>query len=79
MFEPVNASQPSAQPSARAEAPTPYAAFDHLATMVAVIGVEGRCIFANASFENVLGQSRRSVLRGSLYDWFVDEIGRAHV
>ena len=50
-----------------------YAAFDHLATMVAVIGVEGRCIFANASFENVLGQSRRSVLRGSLYDWFVDD------
>ena len=62
-------------PPARPVAPSAeaYAAFDHLATMVAVIGVEGRCIFANASFEHVLGQSRRSVLRGSLYDWFVDD------
>jgi two-component system nitrogen regulation sensor histidine kinase GlnL len=56
-------------------APPPplYAAFDHLATMVAIISPEGRCLFANASFENVLGQSRRSVLRGSLFDWFVDD------
>ena len=49
-----------------------YAAFDHLATMVAVVSPEGRCVFANASFENVLGLSRRSVQRGSLFDWFVD-------
>jgi two-component system, NtrC family, nitrogen regulation sensor histidine kinase GlnL len=49
-----------------------YAAFDHLATMVAVVGVDGQCIFANASFENVLGLSRRSVQRGSVFDWFVD-------
>ncbi len=41
--------------------------------MVAVIDPEGHCVFANASFENVLGQSRRSVLRGSLYDCFVDD------
>jgi len=26
----------------------------------------------NASFENVLGLSRRSVQRGSVFDWFVD-------
>ncbi|MFT3665911.1 nitrogen regulation protein NR(II) [Piscinibacter sp.] len=49
-----------------------YAAFDHLATMIAVVSPQGRCVFANASFENVLGLSRRSVQRGSLFDWFVD-------
>ena len=61
------------QLTARAEAPTPYSAFDQLATMVAVIDPEGHCVFANASFENVLGQSRRNVQRGSLYDCFVDD------
>ncbi|MFT4070063.1 nitrogen regulation protein NR(II) [Paraburkholderia sp.] len=49
-----------------------YAAFDHLATMVAVVSLDGRCVFANASFENVLGLSRRSVQRGAVFDWFVD-------
>jgi two-component system, NtrC family, nitrogen regulation sensor histidine kinase GlnL len=49
-----------------------YAAFDHLATMVAVVTDEGQCVFANASFENILGLSRRSVQRGSVFDWFVD-------
>ncbi|HEX5357666.1 MAG TPA: nitrogen regulation protein NR(II) [Aquabacterium sp.] len=47
-------------------------AFDHLATMVAVIEPDGRCLFANAVFEEVLGLSRRSVMRESIYDWFVD-------
>lgn len=51
---------------------TIYAAFDYLATMVAVIRESGECVFANASFENVLGLSRRSVQRGSMFDWFVD-------
>jgi two-component system, NtrC family, nitrogen regulation sensor histidine kinase GlnL len=49
-----------------------YSAFDHLATMVAVVSADGKCIFANASFENVLGLSRKSVLRGSIFDWFAD-------
>jgi two-component system nitrogen regulation sensor histidine kinase GlnL len=49
-----------------------FQAFDHLATMVAVVHREGHCLFANAAFEHVLGLSRRSVLRGSLFDWFVD-------
>jgi two-component system nitrogen regulation sensor histidine kinase GlnL len=49
-----------------------YAAFDHLATMVAVVDPDGRFVFANASFEDVLGLSRRTVLRGSLFDWFVE-------
>jgi two-component system nitrogen regulation sensor histidine kinase GlnL len=51
---------------------SPYLAFDHLATMVAVVSPGGGCVFANAAFEHVLGLSRRSVLRGSLFDWFVD-------
>ncbi len=55
-----------------ATAAVAYAAFDHLATMVAVVGDDGECVFANASFENVLGLSRRSVQRSSLFDWFVD-------
>jgi two-component system nitrogen regulation sensor histidine kinase GlnL len=55
-----------------ATASTPYAAFDHLATMVAVVRPNGHCVFANASFGHVLGWSSRSVLRDSLFDWFVD-------
>ena len=57
---------PSPAPEAAADAAA-YAAFDHLATMVAVVSPEGRCVFANASFENVLGLSRRSVQRGPLW------------
>ena len=49
-----------------------YAALDHLATMVAIVRPDGRFMFVNAAFEDVLGLSRRSVLRGSLFDWFVD-------
>jgi two-component system nitrogen regulation sensor histidine kinase GlnL len=48
------------------------AAFDHLATMVALVRTDGSCRFVNAAFETVLGLSRRSMLRGSLYDWFSD-------
>ena len=40
--------------------------------MVAVIGRDGSFVFANAAFESVLGLSRSSVLRGSLFDWFID-------
>lgn len=49
-----------------------YAALDHLATMVAIVHPDGHFMFVNAAFEDVLGLSRRSVLRGSLFDWFVD-------
>jgi two-component system, NtrC family, nitrogen regulation sensor histidine kinase GlnL len=47
-------------------------AFDLLATMVALVRPDGECLFANAAFENVLGLSRRSILRGRLGDWFVE-------
>lgn len=45
-------------------------AFDHLATMVAVIEPNGQCLFANVAFEEELGLSRRSVLREAIFDWF---------
>ncbi len=53
-------------------AASPYAAFDHLATLVAVVQPDGHCVFANAAFGDVLGWSSRSRLRDSLYDWFID-------
>jgi two-component system nitrogen regulation sensor histidine kinase GlnL len=69
----VNASlPPGRQPALTAAQTKTYEAFDHLATMVAVVHREGSCLFANAAFEHVLGLSRRSVLRGSLFEWFVD-------
>ena len=46
--------------------------FDHLATMVVVVEPDGQCLFINAAFEEMLGVSRRSVLRESIFDWFVD-------
>ena len=46
--------------------------FDHLATMVAVVEPDGQCMFVNAAFEEILGLSRRAVLRESIYDWFTE-------
>ena len=62
---------PGAASAAAAKAPE-YEAFDLLASMVAIVAPDGQCLFANAAFEHVLGLSRRSVLRGSLFDWFTD-------
>ena len=47
-------------------------AFDLLATMVAVLRPDGNCLFANASFENLLGLPRRVIERRPVADWFVD-------
>ena len=49
-----------------------YAAFDHLATMVAVVSPSGECVFANASFESITGLSRRAVARVPVFSWFVE-------
>jgi two-component system nitrogen regulation sensor histidine kinase GlnL len=49
-----------------------YDSFDMLATMVAVVRPDGALLFVNAMFENVAGLSRRTLMRSSLYDWFVD-------
>ena len=71
--DPVPAAAVVAAATSAATAPAPYAAFDHLATMVvAVVNPAGDCVFANASFENVMGLSRRSVQRGPVFNWFVD-------
>jgi two-component system nitrogen regulation sensor histidine kinase GlnL len=51
---------------------TPYDAFDHLATMVAVLAPDGRSLYVNAAFESALGLPRRTLLQGSLFDWFAD-------
>ena len=56
----------------RLAASSPYLAFDHLATMVALVHTDGACLFVNSAFETVLGLSRRSMLRGSLFDWMVE-------
>ncbi|MBA3591259.1 nitrogen regulation protein NR(II) [Methylibium sp.] len=53
-------------------APGGHDAFDLLATMVAVVHRDGRCLFANAAFENVMGLSRRHVRRRDWFDWFVE-------
>ena len=47
-------------------------ALDLLATMVAVVAPDGQLLFVNAQFEAVAGLSRRTLVRGNLYDWVVD-------
>ena len=47
-----------------------YTAFDHLATLVAVVEPDGKCVFANSVLEAVVGVSRSKLTRGSIYDWF---------
>ncbi|MEO8525972.1 MAG: nitrogen regulation protein NR(II) [Caldimonas sp.] len=66
------APSPPASTATRAEDEVGHAALDLLATMVAIVTPEGECIFANSSFENVLGLSRRSMSRGPVFDWFAE-------
>jgi two-component system nitrogen regulation sensor histidine kinase GlnL len=40
--------------------------------MVAIAGSDGQCLLANSTLENAVAVSRRSLLRGSVLDWFVD-------
>jgi two-component system nitrogen regulation sensor histidine kinase GlnL len=49
-----------------------WSVLDHLASMVAIVEPDGRCLFANATFEEVLGLSRRAVLGVSMFDWFAE-------
>jgi two-component system, NtrC family, nitrogen regulation sensor histidine kinase GlnL len=58
--------------SPQLDAARTYAAFDHLASMVAVIEPSGECLFANTAFEQNMGLARRAVQRSNLFDWFVD-------
>ena len=68
----MTAPGPPAPAALRADDEAGHAALDLLATMVALVTPEGECIFANSSFENVLGLSRRSMSRGSVFDWFLE-------
>ena len=49
-----------------------YDTFDLLATMVAVIKPDGAMVFANSRFEDVASLSRKTLMRGNLFDWFAD-------
>ncbi len=49
-----------------------YDSFDLLATMVAVIRPDGAMVFVNARFEDVASLSRKTLMRGNLFDWFAD-------
>jgi two-component system nitrogen regulation sensor histidine kinase GlnL len=50
-----------------------FAAFDLLATLVMVVGSDNRVLFVNASFEDVMGLSRRSLQDADAPGLFVDE------
>ena len=49
-----------------------FDSFDLLATMVAVVRPDGAMVFVNARFEDVASLSRRTLMRGNLFDWFTD-------
>jgi two-component system nitrogen regulation sensor histidine kinase GlnL len=51
-----------------------FAAFDQMATMVAIADTDGHCLLVNATLENAIGVSRRSLLRGNVLDWVVDPL-----
>ena len=55
-----------------ASAASGFDAFDQLATMVALVAPDGRCLQANSALENAVGVSRRALRRGSLLDWLAD-------
>ncbi len=46
-------------------------AFDHLATMVCVVRPDGQCLLVNATLENMMGLSRRALVRGNVLEWMV--------
>jgi two-component system nitrogen regulation sensor histidine kinase GlnL len=54
----------------------PYTqAFDLLATLVAVVRVDGKVVFANSALEDVLGVSKRNIEGDSLSQYFVKPAG----
>ncbi len=55
-----------------AETTDPLAAFDLLATMVALVQPDGLCLHANTAFENLLGVARRALMGTMLPDWLAD-------
>jgi two-component system, NtrC family, nitrogen regulation sensor histidine kinase GlnL len=49
-----------------------WAAFDWLATMVAIVQPDGTCVHVNAACEDTLAVARRSLVGTSLPSWFTD-------
>jgi len=52
--------------------PERFDAFDQLASMVALVHVDGHVLRVNSALENTLAASRRSLQRSLLLDWFSD-------
>ena len=46
--------------------------FDLLASMVAMVAPNGRCLQANSALENVVGVSRRALQRSNILDWLTE-------
>ena len=63
---------PAKDPPKHAALASRYDSFDLLATMVAVVRPDGEMVFVNARFEDVASLSRRTLMRGNLFDWFID-------
>ncbi len=59
-------------PFAPAPAPPRFQAFDLLATLVAVVRLDGSVAFANSALEDALGISRRMILGQPLADCFTE-------
>jgi len=69
---PVAVAPASPATAATAAAFAAFAAFDQLATMVALVGPDGHCLQANSALENLMGISRRTLMRSNLIDWLAD-------
>ena len=52
--------------------PAHHLALDALATLVAVVDLRAKVLFANAALEDALGTSRRTIEGGMLTDYFVE-------
>ena len=46
--------------------------YDRLATMVAVVCTDARCLLVNSALEHAIGQSRRKLVGSLALDWFDD-------
>ncbi|MDP2005253.1 MAG: nitrogen regulation protein NR(II) [Rubrivivax sp.] len=49
-----------------------FETFDLLASMVALVAADGRCLQANSALENTVGISRRALRRSSVLEWLAE-------
>lgn len=49
-----------------------FESFDLLASMVALVAADGRCLQANSALENTMGVSRRTLRRGNITEWLAE-------